>query len=458
MSDDAARLDALVELMRATFPEVESNGTWPTRPDDVVDPDAIIFETLRAFLERDLPPSVSLVGTPRDGTNLLPQFGWVMPWGRAGSGKTSILVDLLFHAAAGIDWLAYQITRPLRIVAIVNEGIPGGLQDKFRQKLERWDGDSDAVQDNLAVYASPWGEFTFANAAMVEHAHDYAHDFGADYVALDPLHTLGTSGSGAPNETEAFKHLLRDFGVWDDLGVITSHHANKAGMVSGDWTRHPDTVFHVEKDGPRPATKFTLEKARPADPGEHGVPVLLEWLVDTFGYRRVELPTAPPFDEDGTLVTVLDVLAEASKPLGKDALVKLVGGTNERVREVVERAIVSGAIIDLTPERRSFRLVLPTLVPSESADGTLFDDAQTVASAHVSTEPDGTLVADAQTGMVERTSSVDDEPTEPDATGARPGESSVPSASAPSLEGDDVADATNGGTDDAHESIPNPLL
>src|SRR5262249_14997316 len=145
-----------------------------------------------------------------------------------------------YHAAAGLAWLGYTIERPLRIVAIVNEGIPGGLQDKLAQKIERWQHDPNPVLDNLFVYASPWGEFTFRSARMFDHARAYALDVGADYVALDPLHTFGTSGAGSPQETEEFKHALRAFGVWSDLGVITSHHANKAGMVSGDWMRHPD--------------------------------------------------------------------------------------------------------------------------------------------------------------------------------------------------------------------------
>lgn len=399
----------------------------------------IIFEPLRDFLKRDLPPSVSLVGAARDATNLLPQYGWVMPWGRAGSGKTSILVDLLFHAAAGIAWLGYPIARPLRIVAIVNEGIPGGLQDKLAQKLERWGHDPAPVLDNLFLYASPWGEFTFASERMVDHARAYALDVDADYVALDPLHTFGTSGSGAPDETEQFKHRLRDFGLWADLGIITSHHANKAGMVSGDWMRHPDTVFHVEKDGKNPATRYTLEKARPADPAELGVPQLLHWLVETYGYERETLDVTPTFDEAEALASVLDALSRADGPMGKQALAEAVGGTNARVLEVIAHAIKSGEIVDLTPEKRSFKLVLPGSFEYEPK------------------QPEATLFDEAQKGMVEPSSSFDDAPKEPEAAEAAPEDRSVPSASAPSLEGDEVAEVTNGAEADDDDN-PFPVL
>ncbi len=374
------------------------NGTEDAEGDP---PTPIVFETLRAFLERDVPKSESLVGVTRDGTNLLPRYGWVMPWGKEGSGKTSILVDLLFHACAGIDWLQYPIGRALKIVAVVNEGVPGGLQDKLKQKTERWEHD-DAVLDNLAVYASPWGEFTFANERMVEHAQDFCRDFQADYIALDPLHTLGTTGVGSPVETEAFKHMLRAFGLWDWIGIITAHHSNKSGMLSGDWGRHPDTVILLEKDGKAPATKFTLHKARPADPTELGVPCLLDWTIETLGYTRRELSAPTSFDEEAGLAKALETLAAADKPVGKEALAKAVGQTLEHARQAVVRWIADGSIVDQTPEMRSFKLVLPSSVGDES------------------TQNDETDENDPQTSMVEPHSSVGQASTNSDASHISP--------------------------------------
>lgn len=367
----------------------------------------IVFETLRSFLVRDVPQSEALVGVARDGTNLLPRYGWVMPWGREGSGKTSILVDLLFHACAGTDWIGYTIGRPLKIVAIVNEGVPGGLQDKLRQKTERWEH-SDSVLDNLAIYASPWGEFTFANEGMVEHAKDFARDFGADYVAMDPLHTLGTTGVGSPIETEKFKHTLRDFGLWDWLGVITAHHSNKAGMLSGDWGRHPDTVIHVEKDGKQPATKFTLTKARPADPRELYVPCLLEWVIESLGYVRHDLKALAAFDEEDAFQKATVLLQKATEPLRKGDLVEVIGQTAEQARHAVDKWIGEGRIVDLTPEKRSFKLTLPSSVEP------------------FATEPDATLLGGVRTGMVEPHSSVGNTATNADTTQSPPeGASSV---------------------------------
>lgn len=350
-------IDALVALMRETWAVPEANGAEPPPP---VDPDQIHFETLREFLARELPPAESLVGVTRNGTNLLPRYGWVMPWGREGCGKTSILVDLLFHAAAGIDWLVFPVSRPLRIVCVVNEGIPGGFQDKLAQKVEAWTGDTDAVLDNVAIYVSPWGEFSFRDEAIAAHARDFALDFGADYVALDPLHTLGTTGAGTPQETEEFKHVLRRFGLWEDLGVVTAHHSNKAGMVSGDWARHADTVMHLEKDGKNPATKMTLQKARPADPHQLGAPVLLAWLTDSLSYAWQEVGVGAKLSDADVLARVLAALGDADGPLGMGALQERTGGDTKRVRRVVLDALAApkGPIVDLATGAGGYKLAL----------------------------------------------------------------------------------------------------
>ena len=336
------------ELADAAAILYSSNGTNGPIPLD----DEIVFETLRAFLKRELPPNVSLVGTPRNGTNLLPQFGWVMPWGPAGAGKTSVLVDLVFHACSGVDWLDFPIDRPLKIVVVINEGVPAGLQDKLRQKTEHWDGDDPLT--NLAVYASPWGEFSFKNERAAAHARDYALDFEADYVAFDPLHTLGTIGAGTPEETETFKHQLRGFGLWQDLGVITAHHSNKGGMVSGDWARHPDTVIHLEKDGKSAATKFTIQKARPADPTELGVPFLLDWETDTLGYTRRSIAITTKSDAEIT-AEILEVVA-AQPGITITDLRKAITGDDATIGNLAKAQLERGGKLEnVATKRKTFK-------------------------------------------------------------------------------------------------------
>jgi hypothetical protein len=147
------------------------------------------------------------------------------------------------------------------------------------------------------------------------------------------------------------------FGLWDDVGVITAHHSNKLGMVSGDWARHADTVIHLEKDHKNPATKFTLEKARPANPDELGVPFLLEWLSEEMGYRRRSLSLGEKLPDQELVARVFEVL-EASPGMTMRELEAAVGGNRERVRGVAKRALSEGKLVNGASRAGWYRLVL----------------------------------------------------------------------------------------------------
>lgn len=331
------------------FAEDDDSGE-PSRP--------IEFVTLGNFLKADFPPAESLVGHARGGTNLLPRYGWVIPWGSEGSTKTTLLVDLVFHGASAREWLGYPIERALRFVVIVNEGVPGGLQDKLQQKYDCWD--DPVVAERIAVYTSPWGEFTFQNERMRNHLWEFAHDFEADYIAADPLHTIGTTGSGTPEETEAFKHLLRDFGLWKWVGFLTPHHVNKGGKISGDWGRHPDTLIHVEKNGKQKQTIFTLEKARPADPDELNKPVILEWDTGTMGFERTAIDTRQKVSDDELLAGIYAELDKAaSNGSGTVSMTDVrtrVTGNDDRIGALVRAEIGAGRIANLATKKGTYKL------------------------------------------------------------------------------------------------------
>jgi hypothetical protein len=342
--------------------------TGDTAADDAEpQPSPIVFVTLREFLKLDFPKAESLIGHQRNGTNLLPRYGWVMPWGPAGSTKTSLLVDLVFQAAAGRPWLDFPILRPLRFVLIVNEGVPGGLQDKLDEKLELWD--DEPIDEQIAVYASPWGEFSFQNDRMFRHLQDFARDFAADYVVGDPLHTLGTVGAGTPQDTEEFKHRLRTFGVWDWIGILSPHHSNRNGMVSGDWSRHPDTVIRLEKVAKQPQTKFTLEKARPADPAELDITQILEWVLETKSYRRLAIERHEKVSDAEILARIYTVIADEPE-ISMTDLQTLAKGDTKRVARLVKDEIEAGRILNVSPKKGTYKLRLPDVGAAAETDNT----------------------------------------------------------------------------------------
>jgi hypothetical protein len=137
-------------------------------------------------------------------------------------------------------------------------------------------------------------------------------------------------------------------------------------MVSGDWARHPDTVLRLEKDGQNPATKLTLEKARPADPAELGVPMLLEWVVESFGYRRRELNEGPRHSDNELVEAIYAELG--TRPVGMTALLAAVGHDRNRVRAIIERELESGRIRNISTRNRYFELVIAETAASDSSD------------------------------------------------------------------------------------------
>lgn len=86
---------------------------------------------------------------------------------------------------------------------------------------------------------------------------------------------------------------LKECGLGVSRAFWLVHHENKAGQISGDWGRHPDTKVQLQRDGNRPRTKLVWEKTRWATLPADGRPkaCMLEWIVDTQGYEVVELDT-----------------------------------------------------------------------------------------------------------------------------------------------------------------------
>jgi hypothetical protein len=82
----------------------------------------------------DAPPA--LVGAEED--ILFPAFGLVLLVAKGGKGKTTMVIDQVFHLASGIDWLGFKVPRPLRILLIENEGPREPFRRKIEQKREHW--------------------------------------------------------------------------------------------------------------------------------------------------------------------------------------------------------------------------------------------------------------------------------------------------------------------------------
>jgi hypothetical protein len=117
-------------------------------------------------------------------------------------------------------------------------------------------------------------------------------------------------------------------------------------------------VIRLEKDGKRAATKFTLEKARPADPSELDVPQIWEWVIETKSYRRLELDLSQKVSDDDVLTRIYSALTERPG-MTMSQLQAAVKGDTKRVSELAKTEIEAGRIRNVSTKKSAFRLESP---------------------------------------------------------------------------------------------------
>ena len=183
-----------------------------------------------------------------------------MVYGADGSGKSTWTIDGIAHLAAGEPWLGIRVPRPVRVAVIENEGPPSLFQQKLEAKIATWDG--AAFSDNVFVFTGPWGEFTFADPDARAALTEFCDEHQVDVVTANPTLGLGVAASGRPDETQQFVDWLVECGLKSTRAYWLLHHENKAGQISGDWGRHPDTKVSLRQDGNQQRTKLDWAKTR----------------------------------------------------------------------------------------------------------------------------------------------------------------------------------------------------
>jgi hypothetical protein len=314
---------------------------WPGDRDDFValtretqaQERAYEFAPMSGFLEHRFPAADPLLGSPREV--LLAVGSLLLVYGAEGSGKSTWTVDGVAHMAAGHDWLGVTVPRPVRFCLIENEGPPALFQAKLAAKAANW-GEAADWQDNVFVFRAPWGEFTFAAAEARDTLTTFCDEHAVDVVVANPTLGLGVAGSGRPDETQAFVDWLVECGLKSTRAFWLLHHENKAGQISGDWGRHPDTKVQLQRDGNQTRTKLIWEKTRWATLPSETIPkaCLLEWVVETQGYTVTELDTVGASDSDleERIVSYLSEHPWSTTNSVWDG----VKGTNSRIRKLLD--------------------------------------------------------------------------------------------------------------------------
>jgi hypothetical protein len=252
------------------------------------------FVSYPDFAAREFPVAEPLLGD--DGHILLGVGTLLMVYGADGCGKSTWTIDGIVHLAAGENWLGIPVPRPARICLIENEGPPSLFQQKLEHKIETWEGADPS--SNLFVFTGPWGEFSFADPDARAALTAFCDKHQIEVVAANPTLGLGVSASGRPDETQAFVDHLVECGLKTTRAFWLLHHENKAGQISGDWGRHPDTKVALARDGNHQRTKLDWAKTRWATIDPEKKMVMLEWITDTQGYTVTDITAAGASDDE----------------------------------------------------------------------------------------------------------------------------------------------------------------
>ena len=127
-----------------------------------------------------------------------------------------------------------------------------------------------------------------------------ARQHQVDVVTANPTLGLGVAASGQPDETQQFVDWLVECGLKANRAFWLLHHENKAGQISGDWGRHPDTKVSLRQDGDQQRTKLDWAKTRWATLPTETIPKksLLEWVTEGQGYNVVDLDSSGASDNE----------------------------------------------------------------------------------------------------------------------------------------------------------------
>ena len=219
-----------------------------------------VFLTAQEFIdaaEEQLPP---LWGT--DDICVIPRGGLCILAGRPGAGKTTFVLDLACHLAAGIPYppadpenvrapQPWAVETPLRVAIIENEGPREMFRAKLAEKLAKFPHPLGENGGCLMIQSWRWGSFSFADLDAHTAARDELDYHAIDLVIGDPLSTLGPAGVGSPAETRDFVATLRPLKLGISRSFLFLHHfrerverqQDELARVSGAWGGHLDTLL-----------------------------------------------------------------------------------------------------------------------------------------------------------------------------------------------------------------------
>jgi hypothetical protein len=312
------------------------------------------------------------LGGERDA--VLVEGGLTLIGGKGGAGKTTLVIDLGLHLAAGIDWLGIPVGRALRVLMIENEGPREAFREKLEDKRRLW---PHKIEHPPRIWTRGWGAFTFDQQEKREELRAEIEAHEIDLVIADPLNRLGVRGVGSPEETTAFVSLLPELGYGRRVGFLFLHHFRKEPTtdeideLSGAWGGHPDTIM-VLKNAASDRARLSFPKLRWAQPRE---PLILsrDYANQTFGVIGTERELAERKVEAEVLAHLANndrwegwTPKEISAPKKDDG----IGANVDKVKEALQSLTEAGetVLLDARVAGRKAPNAQPYRLASRAAD------------------------------------------------------------------------------------------
>jgi hypothetical protein len=240
-------------------------------------PGQAVFMEAYEFVDMQVESPPPLWGNAE--ATIIPAGGLVLAAGRPGVGKTTWVIDLACHLAAGLAYppveddkapTPFPVPRPLRIALIENEGPLEMFRDKLAGKLERWEHPFTEAGGYVGVQTWRWGAFSFADADAYAKVRAELDELAIDLVIGDPLAMLGMEGVGSPAETRAFVQLIRGLGLGHGRAFLFLHHfrerveknEDELARISGAWGGHLDTLMTLQPMGREEELRLAFPKLR----------------------------------------------------------------------------------------------------------------------------------------------------------------------------------------------------
>jgi hypothetical protein len=297
------------------------------------------------FADEDEPGATALVGD--DDNVLIPgESGDVIVYGDGGAGKTTLVIDLALHLAAGDDWLGLAVSRSARVALIENEGPRPLFRRKLRRKLGGWTG--SAIRTGfLLQLAEPWARVSLDDASVRVALAAKVAELELDVVVVGPITRSGMNEAGTLQHVRDYLDLFAEVRERSGRRVtfVLVHHENRAGQVSGAWEGAVDTLFHVQAQG-NGQTRLYIQKARWSRE-HHKQALQLAWT-DGEGFEVREGDER----DDTTVADEILGYVRGHAGTGWNKVDEAIAGKGDRLRAIRDNLIAGGRLINQGTDKR----------------------------------------------------------------------------------------------------------